>query len=83
MKLRLLITLLLITFFASNVAFGQEASSGIMSFPQRIGNFIGGASPFIIIGLGILLIFIQKLAKYIGIILLIIGVVRIILLFIH
>ncbi|TVM00516.1 MAG: hypothetical protein CV087_14240 [Candidatus Brocadia sp. WS118] len=83
MKLRLLITLSLITFFASNVAFGQEASSAIMSIPQRIGNFIGGASPFIIIGFGILLIFMQKLAKFIGIILLIIGVVRIIFLFIH
>ncbi|OOP57674.1 MAG: hypothetical protein AYP45_02145 [Candidatus Brocadia carolinensis] len=83
MNLQQLIILSLITFFASNVAFGQEATSGIMSIPQRIGDFIGGASPFILIGLGILLIFIQKLAKYIGIFLLIIGVVRIIFLFIH
>ncbi|GAN35188.1 MAG: hypothetical protein DYG83_05585 [Candidatus Brocadia sp. AMX2] len=83
MKMRLFITLLFVTFFTAKVVFGQEANPDILSIPQRIGNFLGGASPFIIIGLGILLIFVQQLAKFIGIILLIIGVVRLVLFFIH
>lgn len=83
MKIHVIITLLLITLLATNTVFGQEATTGITSIPQRIGNFIGGASPFMIIGFGILLIFLQNLAKYIGIILLIVGIVRLILLFIQ
>lgn len=83
MKICVIVILLLVTFFTSNTVFGQETNSDITSIPQRIGNLIGGASPFIIIGFGILLIFLQKLAKYIGIILLIIGMVRLILSFIH
>ncbi|MBW7898077.1 hypothetical protein B188_07690 [Candidatus Brocadiaceae bacterium B188] len=83
MKIHLIISLLLFIFLASNTVFGQETNSGITSIPQSIGNFIGGASPFIIIGFGILLIFIQKLAKYIGIILLVVGMIRLVLLFIH
>jgi hypothetical protein len=75
-------TLVFITLFVSKVVFGQESDSYIISIPQKIGNFIGGVSPFIIIGLGILLIFIQRLAKFIGIALLIIGAVRMIFLFI-
>lgn len=83
MKIRLFITLLFVTFLTAKVVFGREVNPDIVSIPQRVGNFIGGASPYIIIGLGILLIFIQKLAKFIGIILLIIGVVRLVLLLIH
>ena len=44
----------------------QSAWSGISGF-------FGGASPYLLIGFGILLIFIQKLAKIAGIILLIVG----------
>lgn len=76
-------TVVCIIFFSANLVFGQEGNLSMTSFPQRIGNFIGGASPYVVIGLGILLIFIQKLAKFIGIILLIIGMARLILLFIH
>ncbi|MCC7210841.1 MAG: hypothetical protein E3K40_07300 [Candidatus Brocadia sp.] len=83
MKIGVIIALLLITFFASNTVFGQEASSVMTSVPQRIANFIGGASPYLIIGFGILLIFLQRLAKFIGIILLAIGMIRLIFLFIH
>lgn len=83
LKISLFLTFLVITFLTARVVFGQEVNPDIISIPQRIGNFIGGSSPYIIIGLGILLIFIQKLAKFIGIILLIIGVVRLVLLFIH
>ncbi|CAG1020333.1 hypothetical protein MTYM_00201 [Methylococcales bacterium] len=83
MKRYLFITLLIINFFTLKVVFGQEVIPKAMSIPQQIGDFISGASPFIIIGLGILLIFIQKLAKFVGIILLIIGLIRLVFLFIH
>lgn len=84
MKRGVIIALVLITFFASNTVFGQEEASSVMtSVPQRIANFIGGASPYLIIGFGILLIVLQRLAKFIGIILLAIGMIRLIFLFIH
>ncbi|MBE7446790.1 MAG: hypothetical protein HS132_16795 [Planctomycetia bacterium] len=83
MKRCLFITVFVINSLIVKVAFGQEVIPKAMSIPQQIGGFISGASPFIIIGLGILLIFIQKLAKFIGIILLVIGLIRLALLFIH
>ena len=83
MKRYLFITLLIVNSLTLTVVFGQEVIPKAMSIPQQLGNFISGASPFIIIGLGILLIFIQKLAKFIGIILLIIGLIRLVFLFIH
>lgn len=83
MKRYVFTTLLIINSLTLKVVFGQEVIPKAMSVPQQIGDFISGASPFIIIGLGILLIFAQKLAKFVGIILLIIGLIRLVFLFIH
>lgn len=77
-------TLLIFIILTSTiVVFAQDMSSTdrVESISNVIGGLISGASPIILIGLGILLIFVQKLAKIAGIILLIIGVVRSIFLF--
>ncbi len=76
-------TLLIFIILTSTIVFAQDMSptDRVESIPSVISSFISGASPIIIIGLGILLIFVQKLAKIAGIILIIIGVVRSIFMF--
>ena len=71
-------TLLIFIILTSTTVFAQDMSptDRVESISNVIGGFMSGASPIILIGLGILLIFVQKLAKIAGIILLIIGVVR-------
>jgi hypothetical protein len=76
-------TLLIFIILTSTTVFAQDMSptDRVESISNVIGEFMSGASPIILIGLGILLIFVQKLAKIAGIILLIIGVVRSIFMF--
>ena len=82
------IFLLLVILFATAI-YAQDVNpppyvnvpSYVKSLPQEIGDFIGDASPFVLIGLGILLFLVQKIAKLVGIILLIIGVIRLALMF--
>ncbi len=82
MKMHLIIAFLLIILTSTIVfAQGMSPTDRVESIPSVIISFINGASPIIIIGLGILLIFVQKLAKITGIILIIIGVVRSIFMF--
>ena len=75
--------LIFIILTSTIVVFAQDMSptDRVESISNVIGEFMSGASPIILIGLGILLIFVQKLAKIAGIILLIIGVVRSIFMF--
>jgi hypothetical protein len=75
--------LLIFIVLTSTTVFAQDMSptDKVESISNVIGEFMSGASPIILIGLGILLIFVQKLAKIAGIILLIIGVVRLIFMF--
>jgi hypothetical protein len=75
--------LLIFIILTSTTVFAQDMSptDRVESISNVIGEFMSGASPIILIGLGILLIFVQKLAKIAGIILLIIGVVRSIFMF--
>ncbi len=74
---------LLITVAISIVVFGQDvnaaeaAKSSVQSIEEKLRNM----SPLVLIGLGIILIFIQKFAKLIGLILLIIGFVRLVFMF--
>jgi len=63
--------------FAQEVNAADAAKSSVQAIEEKIRNM----SPLLLIGLGILLIFIQKFAKLIGIILLIIGIVRLIFMF--
>ncbi len=82
MKMHLIIAFLLIILTSTIVfAQGMSPTDRVGSIPSEIISFINGASPIIIIGLGILLIFVQKLAKITGIILIVIGVVRSIFMF--
>jgi hypothetical protein len=60
---------------------GMNASETIESTVQKIAGMLRDMSPILLIGLGILLIFIQKFAKIVGIILLVIGIVRLVFLF--
>ncbi len=64
----------LIVVFAQDVNAADEAKSSVQTIEEKLRNM----SPLLLIGLGILLIFIQKFAKLIGIILLIIGFVRLV-----
>ncbi len=76
--LTLTIIFMLMTVATSIVVFAQDmntaevAKSSVQSIEEKLRNM----SPLLLIGLGILLIFIQKFAKLVGIILLIIGFVR-------
>ncbi|MCP4412085.1 MAG: hypothetical protein GY808_05905, partial [Gammaproteobacteria bacterium] len=65
------------TVVTSIVVIAQEANAAdaAKSSIQTIEEKLRNMSPLLLIGLGILLIFIQKFAKLIGIILLIIGFV--------
>lgn len=79
----LTIIFMLVTVATSIVVFAQDmntaevAKSSVQSIEEKLRNM----SPLLLIGLGILLIFIQKFAKLAGIILLIIGFVRLIFMF--
>jgi hypothetical protein len=55
---------------------GLSAPETVESTFQTIGKMLRDMSPLLLIGLGILLIFIQKFAKIAGIILIIVGLVR-------
>ena len=66
-----------IVVFAQDVNAAEAAKSSVQSIEEKLRNL----SPLLLIGLGILLIFIQKFAKLAGIILLIIGLVRLIFMF--
>ena len=78
MKIHLFFTFLILIILTSIVAFAQNmnATETVESTVQTIGNRLRDMSPLLLIGLGILLIFIQKFAKIAGIILLIVGLVR-------
>ena len=78
MKIHLFLTFLILIIITSIVAFAQgiNAAETVESTVQTIGNRLRDMSPLLLIGLGILLIFIQKFAKIAGIILLIVGLVR-------
>ncbi len=81
--LTLTIIIMLMTVATSIVVFAQDmntaeaAKSSVQSIEEKLRNM----SHLLLIGLGILLIFIQKFAKLAGIILLIIGFVRLIFMF--
>ena len=81
--LTLTIILMLMTIATSIVVFAQDmnAAEAAKSTVQSIEEKLRNMSPLLLIGLGILLIFIQKFAKLAGIILLIIGFVRLIFIF--
>ncbi len=66
-----------IVVFAQDMNTAEVAKSSVQSIEEKLRNM----SPLLLIGLGILLIFIQKFAKLAGIILLIIGFVRLIFMF--
>ncbi len=85
MKKHLFVTLLILIILTSTTVFAQDINptGRVESIQRVIGDFIGRASPIILIGLGILLIFVQKLAKIAGIILIIIGVLRLIFMFLQ
>ncbi len=55
---------------------GINTTETVESTVQTIGDRLRNISPLLLIGLGILLIFIQKFAKIAGIILIIVGLVR-------
>lgn len=78
MKIHLFFTFLILIILTSIVAFAQgiNATETVESTGQTIGNRLRDMSPLLLIGLGILLIFIQKFAKIAGIILIIVGLVR-------
>ena len=60
------------------LAQGHTGQGGAGPSFQSISRVIGGVSPFLLIGLGIMLILVQKLAKLAGIIVMVIGIVRLI-----
>ena len=78
MKMYLIIAFLLMAASTSISVFAQDmnATETVESTVQTIGNRLRDMSPLLLIGLGILLIFIQKFAKIAGIILIIVGLVR-------
>ncbi len=83
MKLHFFAVYFILAMLSSTMIFaqGEDLPPNAESIHQSIGNFIGGASPFILIGLGILLFLVQKIAKIVGIIILGIGIVRLIFMF--
>lgn len=78
MKMHLIITFQLMIVSTSITVFAQglSASEAVEPTVQTIGKMLRDMSPLLLIGLGILLIFIQKFAKIAGIILIIVGLVR-------
>ena len=78
MKMHLIITFQLMIVSTSVAVFAQglSASEAVEPTVQTIGKMLRDMSPLLLIGLGILLIFIQKFAKIAGIILIIVGLVR-------
>jgi hypothetical protein len=74
---------MLMTVATSIVVFAQDTNTAevVKSSVQSIEEKLRNMSPLLLIGLGILLIFIQKFAKLAGIILLIVGFVRLIFMF--
>ena len=74
----LIITFLLMALSTSIAVFAQgiNTTESVESTVQTIGDRLSNISPLLLIGLGILLIFIQKFAKIAGIILIIVGLVR-------
>ncbi len=81
--LTLTIIFMMMTVVTSIVVFVQDvnAADAVKSSVQSIEEKLRNMSPLLLIGLGILLIFIQKFAKLAGIILLIIGFVRLLFMF--
>ncbi len=81
--LTLTIMFMLMTVVTSIVVFAQDvnAAEAVKSSVQSIEEKLRNMSPLLLIGLGLLLIFIQKFAKLIGIILLFIGFVRLVFMF--
>lgn len=81
MKLHLFITYLILAMLSTTtIIFAQDMNQPptVGSITQTINSFIGEASPYMLIGLGILLFLVQKIAKIVGIIILGIGLVRLI-----
>lgn len=78
------VTFLFAVMLTSAIVFaeGMETTGKTGVTHRTIGGFIGGVSPYLLMGLGILLILIQKLAKIVGILLLIIGVIRLLFMFV-
>ncbi len=74
----LIITFLLMALSTSVAVFAQGINTTETVEPtvQTIGDRLSNISPLLLIGLGILLIFIQKFSKIAGIILIIVGLVR-------
>ena len=74
----LIITFLLMALSTSIAVFAQgiNTTETVESTVQTIGDRLRNISPLLLIGLGILLIFIRKFAKIAGIILIIVGLVR-------
>jgi hypothetical protein len=66
-----------IVVFAQDVNAAEAVKSTVQTIEEKIRNM----SPLLLIGLGLLLFFIQKFAKLIGVILLIIGIVRLLFMF--
>jgi hypothetical protein len=83
MKIHIFVIFLILAMISSTIIFAQDMNQPpyVESIPQIISDFIGGASPYILIGLGILLFLVQKIAKIVGVIILGIGVVRLIFMF--
>ncbi|MCP4264800.1 MAG: hypothetical protein GY777_04370 [Candidatus Brocadiaceae bacterium] len=74
MTFMIMVVVTSIMFFAQEVNAAEAVKSSVQTIEEKLRNM----SPLLLIGLGILLIFIQKFAKLIGIILLIIGFVRLV-----
>jgi len=74
----LIITFLLMALSTSIAVFAQgiNTTETVESTVQTIGDRLSNISPLLLMGLGILLIFIQKFAKIAGIILIIVSLVR-------
>ncbi len=74
----LIVTFLLMALSTSVAVFAQgiNTTEAVESTVQTIGDRLSNISPLLLMGLGILLIFIQKFAKIAGIILIIVSLVR-------
>jgi hypothetical protein len=78
MKIHLFFTVLILIILTSTIVFaqGMNTTETVGSTVQTIGDRLRDMSPLLLIGLGVLLIFIQKFARIAGIILIIVGLVR-------
>jgi hypothetical protein len=78
MKMHLFFTFLILIILTSTIVFaqGMNTTETVESTVQTIGKMLKDMSPLLLIGLGVLLIFIQKFARIAGIILIIVGLVR-------